>query len=108
MDKQLFNDYIVKLLKSKAMLSIDIINDLLIRFPDINKNTVKSTILRSKLLRSSKPKTFAYNSYAYTLKTNRNYTGLRLTNAPKNLILLCIYSNRCILFWNPFFARKKN
>ena len=76
MDRQLFNDYIVKLLKNKAMLSIDIINDLLIRFPDINKNTIKSMILRSKLLRSSKPKTFAYNSYAYTLKTNRNYAVL--------------------------------
>ena len=78
MNKNVFDSFVNKILKKKAMTSSDIKDAILKEYPNENKNTIKSMILRSKLLKSSYPSTFNKGCYAYTLKTNRNYKELFL------------------------------
>ena len=88
MKKEEFNRFVKELLKNKAMTTSEIKDAILNKHPNENKNTIKSMILRSKLLRSSAPMTFDNGCYAYTLKVNRNYSELflKLANDDINTI----------------------
>lgn len=88
MKKEEFDNIINELLKNKAMTSSDLKDAILDKFSGENKNTIKSMIVRSKLLRSSFPEKFKNGRYAYTLKSNRNYQELflKLSNDDTNTI----------------------
>lgn len=71
-----FEKYLVELLNDKVLTSFEIIKATKEKFPDVNVSTVKSWILRSPILISSKPIYFDHCSYGYTLKNNKNSAEL--------------------------------
>lgn len=67
-----FEKYIKRLLTGRVMTSFEIVKTIKRNFPEMNLSTLKSWILRSPNLISTKPVYFEHNSYGYTIKNQPN------------------------------------